>query len=156
MLDYETRKEMIKAVLVEKLEINDDLFIEACEELDSWNGYLNDDRCYEMNEIDDILYGKKPSEIIDMIDGTFDSSCEWFYFSIYGLESCSSKIDHYKDVVSSNELLEDLISNYANISELTSDSDFDIALEMLYDDDESAIMEDDDETFKHGLELLAE
>lgn len=154
-MDYETRVKMIKDVMVDILKRDDDLFVEACEELDSWNGFLGDDRCYNMNDIDDLLYGKKPSEIIDMITKDFDSSCEWFYFSIYGLESCDDIVSHYRDAYYESDVLESLIDNYNHISEMT-DSDFEIVLEMLANEDEDAIMEDSDEDFLKGLEKLKE
>ena len=154
-MNYETRVKMIKDVMVGILKRDDDLFVEACTELDSWNGFLGDDRCYSMNDIDDLLCGKKPSEIIDMITKDFDSSCEWFYFSIYGLESCDDIVSHYRDAYYESDVLESLIDNYNHISEMT-DSDFEIVLEILANGDEDAIMEDSDEDFLKGLEQLKE
>ena len=154
-MNYETRVKMIKDVMVDILKRDDDLFVEACTELDSWNGFLGDDRCYNMSDIDDLLCGKKPSEIIDMITKDFDSSCEWFYFSIYGLESCDDIVSHYRDAYYESDVLESLIDNYNHISEMT-DSDFEIVLEMLANGDEDAIMEDSDEDFLKGLEQLKE
>ena len=154
-MNYETRVKMIKDVMVDILKRDDDLFVEACTELDSWNGFLGDDRCYSMNDIDDLLCGKKPSEIIDMITKDFDSSCEWFYFSIYGLESCDDIVSHYRDAYYESDVLESLIDNYNHISEMT-DSDFEIALEILANGDEDTIMEDSDEDFLKGLEQLKE
>ena len=154
-MNYETRVKMIKDVMVDILKRDNDLFVEACTELDSWNGFLGDDRCYSMNDIDDLLCGKKPSEIIDMMTKDFDSSCEWFYFSIYGLESCDDIVSHYRDVYYESDVLESLIDNYNHISEMT-DSDFEIALEILANGDEDAIMEDSDEDFLKGLEQLKE
>ena len=154
-MNYETRVKMIKDVMVDILKRDDDLFVEACTELDSWNGFLGDDRCYNMSDIDDLLCGKKPSEIIDMITKDFDSSCEWFYFSIYGLESCDDIVNHYRDAYYESDVLESLIDNYNHISEMT-DSDFEIVLEMLANDNEDAIMEDSDEDFLKGLEQLKE
>ena len=154
-MNYETRVKMIKDVMVDILKRDDDLFVEACTELDSWNGFLGDDRCYNMSDIDDLLCGKKPSEIIDMITKDFDSSCEWFYFGIYGLESCDDIVSHYRDAYYESDVLESLIDNYNHISEMT-DSDFEIVLEILANGDEDAIMEDSDEDFLKGLEQLKE
>lgn len=47
-----------------------------------------DDRIESMIEFDDLLYGKKPSEIADMVSGqNFRSSDDYFWFTIYGVES---------------------------------------------------------------------
>lgn len=53
------------------------------EELDSWNGYLGEDKVYDIDMIDDILCGRKPSEILNMI-GSWDSSDRYFYFDCLG------------------------------------------------------------------------
>ena len=155
MLDYETRVKMIKEALIEVLKADDDLFVQACEELDSWNGFLDDDRCYEMDMIDDILGDKKPSEMIKLLTNDFDSSCEWFYFSIYGLESCDDKTAHYRDNYYESDVLESLINNYNNISAFDN-MEFEAALELLSYDDEETIMDDNDNMFLKGLESLKE
>ena len=154
-MTLEERREYIYKAMLDMIKADSDLAVEICEELDGWNGFLGDDRCYNMCDIDDLLYGKKPSEIIDMITKDFDSSCEWFYFGIYGLESCDDIASHYRDAYYESDVLESLIDNYNHISEMT-DSDFEIALEILANGDEDAIMEDSDEDFLKGLEQLKE
>lgn len=47
-----------------------------------------DDRIESMIEFDDLLYGKKPSEIAEIISGQdFNVSDNYFWFTIYGVES---------------------------------------------------------------------
>lgn len=43
---------------------NDDVFTETIEELDSYNGYLNDDRYYYMEELDELFQGREVSWIL--------------------------------------------------------------------------------------------
>lgn len=43
---------------------NKDIFNEAIEELDAYNGYLGDDRYFKMEELDEHYIGIEPSEIL--------------------------------------------------------------------------------------------
>lgn len=43
---------------------NEDLFNACIEELDSYNGYLIDDRYYTMDELDELFSGQSPLEIL--------------------------------------------------------------------------------------------
>ena len=43
---------------------NEDIFNEAIEELDAYNGYLGDNRYYTMDELDECFIGTEPSEIL--------------------------------------------------------------------------------------------
>lgn len=52
--------------IIEYFENNDNLFIEAIEELDSWNGYLNDDRWFDMCALDELLYGRDLCDVLNM------------------------------------------------------------------------------------------
>lgn len=45
-------------------EDNEDIFNNCIEELDSYNGYLNDDRYYEMNLIDEFYANGDPLELL--------------------------------------------------------------------------------------------
>ena len=57
-------KENAITTLRELFENDNDLFIEAIEELDNWNGYLGDSRYYEMHELNEIYSTEDPLEII--------------------------------------------------------------------------------------------
>ena len=124
-------KELIEKA-IEELENNDDLFCEMVEELDSWNGYADGFRCYSMYELDDLHCGMKLSEFLSKITKDFDLRDEWFYYSIYGLESTNNRALLYRDNVDSGELL-DNIMEYKNHLYF-SDKEF----ESLIDDIESA------------------
>ena len=96
-----TREEIIEKVL-EYFDENEDEFTEAIEELDSYNGYLGDDRCYEMEYLDELFYGQDVLFILqrayfghddddysvdslgDRHYGEFNPNRDYFYFNGYG------------------------------------------------------------------------
>lgn len=56
--------EEITADIIDFFKANEDIFTDAIEELDSYNGYLGDDRYYAMDELDEFYTGTAPSEIL--------------------------------------------------------------------------------------------
>lgn len=56
--------EEITADIIEYFENNEDIFNDCMEELDSYNGYLNDDRYFSMDELDELYNGTEPSELL--------------------------------------------------------------------------------------------
>lgn len=56
--------EEITADIIEYFENNEDIFNDCIEELDSYNGYLGDDRYYSMDELDELHNGIEPSELL--------------------------------------------------------------------------------------------
>jgi hypothetical protein len=84
-------EEEIRQAILEYLEENENEFIDLIEELDGWNGYLNDDRYYYMEELDDLLCGKSPLEILEMANDDFNTNDNYFRFTCYGLESADEK-----------------------------------------------------------------
>lgn len=52
---------------------NKDIFNECIEELDSYNGYLGDNRYYAMDELDEFYNGVDPSEILNRAFYGYDS-----------------------------------------------------------------------------------
>ena len=80
---------------------NEDDFNHDIEELDSWNGCLNDDRCYPIDELNELFQGKDVDWILDRayygwdddawheengekIHEQFCPNREYFYFNGYG------------------------------------------------------------------------
>lgn len=51
---------------------NEELFNSCIEELDSYNGYLGDDRYFEMEMIDEFYHGVEPSELMNRIFYGYD------------------------------------------------------------------------------------
>jgi hypothetical protein len=152
-MNTQERQNYIYDTMLGMIRTDSDLLVEICEELDNWDGFLGDDRCYYMGDIDDILYGKKPSEIIDMITSDFDSSCEYFYFSIYGLESCDDRADHYLDNFSDEDILDEYLKNGCHCN--LSNGDFE-ELAELYDTYSDENTEDEtDEEFMERIDGLS-
>lgn len=58
-----TYEEKINAI-IEYFENNEETFNDCIEELDSYNGYLGDDRYYYMEELDEFYCNTKPTEIL--------------------------------------------------------------------------------------------
>lgn len=131
-------------MVIEYLKENEDIFNELMEELDGYNGYLGDDRYYEMDMLDEFLYGLKPTELLQRVYygrdddtwttdahgirnyGEFNPNREYFYHNGYGNLVSSD----YKDYTGrlDSYFIEDVLEN---INELDiTDSEL---LEMLED-----------------------
>lgn len=76
-----------------------------------WNEYdskiYGESEIFDMSEIDDIFYGMSVSEFLDKLGANFSHYDEFFYFSIYGIESTN---DIY-DVIDIEELADYIIDN---------------------------------------------
>lgn len=53
-------------------EENENIFNDCIEELDSYNGYLNDDRYYEMEMLNDFYNGTEPLELLRRVYYGYD------------------------------------------------------------------------------------
>lgn len=111
--------EEITADIIEYFENNEDIFNDCMEELDSYNGYLNDDRYYSMDELDELHNGIEPSELLrraffgydeetyttdrygNKTYGAFNPNRDYFRYNGYGnlvsadYKDYSAYIDHY-------------------------------------------------------------
>lgn len=115
-----TYKELIKEAM-EELENNDELFCEMVDELDSWDGFADGFRCYDMYELDDLFCDMKVSDFLSKL-GDFNYRDNYFYYSIYGIESTNDKTQLYRDNVDTGELLDNVIENANHL--YFSDNDF--------------------------------
>ena len=89
-------------------------FSNVCEGLDSWDGFLGDDRLYSIDELDDLLGDKKPSEVLQMVDtDNFNYNDDYFYYDIYGIRSTDEK-EYFNDI-NYSEVFEKLINNYNHV-----------------------------------------
>lgn len=77
-------QEEITADIIEYFKNNEDIFNDCMEELDSYNGYLSDDRYYSMDELDELHNGIEPSELLRRA------------FFGYDEETCTTDRDGYK------------------------------------------------------------
>lgn len=94
---------------VKEIEENDDLLCELVDELDSWNGYADGFRAYDMYELDDLHCDMKLSEFLSRVTKDFDLRDNFFYYSIYGLESTNDKALLYRDNTDCGEILDNVI-----------------------------------------------
>ena len=88
--------------IIEYFEENEDVFNSCIEELDNYNGYLNDDRYYEMELLNEFYHGSDPIELLqrayyghdadswttdsrgDKIYGEFNPNRDYFTYNGYG------------------------------------------------------------------------
>lgn len=88
--------------IIEYFNNNEEVFNAAIEELDSYNGYLNDNRYYEMEMLTEFYAGADPIEILqrayfgrdddtwttdnsgNRTYGPFNPNREYFYYNGYG------------------------------------------------------------------------
>ena len=107
---------------------NLDEFISAIEELDSYNGYLDDNRLYEMEMLDEFYQGQSAIEILrrafyghDERDGEkseFNPNRKYFYFNGYGNLVSVDEYDeeeYYKDFLD-DYAVEQIIENAENLN----------------------------------------
>ena len=108
-----TREDIIKSI-IEYFKENEDIFNECMEELDSYNGYLGDDRYYEMYMLDEFYHDTKPTELLERVFYGYDEDTstednhtefnpnrEYFRYNGYGnlvsadYKDYSCYLDHY-------------------------------------------------------------
>lgn len=146
--------EEITADIIAYFENNEDVFNDCMEELDSYNGYLNDDRYYSMDELDEFYNGVEPSEILrrafygydsetyttdssgNREYGAFNPNRNYFTYNGYGnlvsadYKDYSDKLDHYA--------VEEMSENRDYINSIDDDED----LAALFDELEAAAEEE--------------
>jgi hypothetical protein len=66
------REQAIKNI-IEYFEENEDVFNDCIEDLDSYNGYLGDDRYYSMDELDELYSGQEATEILRRASYGYDA-----------------------------------------------------------------------------------
>jgi hypothetical protein len=115
-MNFEERRQYVYDMAKEILEESNTTFVNMCEELDSYNGFLGDDRLYDMSMFDEIMSGKTPLEIAhDLEDNNFSTNDDYFQFTIYGVESTNDKYDAYSSLYGADAVLDNLIDNYSNV-----------------------------------------
>ena len=130
-MDFDERKQYVYDKAIDILESDEDAFVEACEELDNWNGFLGDIRCEDMDMIDEFF--DKPSDLLDQMSD-FNTSDSYFYFTIYGVCTTDDKHSVYSDDFSADDVLDALIDNYNHV-DLTENSELNELLTILVNED---------------------
>lgn len=122
-------REQIRQILAD----NEEIFNELCEQLDSWNGYLGDDRYYPMDEFYELNRPSDPESFDNLMNriyygydedsftydnngnknyGSFNPNRDWFKYDGYG-NLVSTDYKEYPVTVS--ELIDEVVENYYNI-----------------------------------------
>lgn len=162
-MSYEDRRNYVYNLALEKLE-EDDIFVEAVKELCSYNSFVEEE-CFSMDELKELYGHMKLGDFLNYITNDFNYNDNYFFESIYGLKSCDDEAEHYRDCVTNEEVLNELINCYNNVS--LSDTTFDGLVEVLYDenfgidydwcediDDEDNLPEETDDEFKERIDNL--
>ena len=136
-------KETIINKIIEFFENNEDIFNDCVEELDSYNGYLDDDRYYNMDELNEYYNGVEPLELLrrayfgrdddtwttdsngNKTYGEFNPNREYFYYNDYGnlvssdYKDYTGRLDHYIiESMSENRRYIDTIDTTDELTEL--------------------------------------
>lgn len=103
---------MNKQELKEQIQDYMDDHIDDCDMVEYWNNmcddiYDNERIIYDMYVFDDMMDGKKPTDIIESVDDDFSTRDTYFCDDIYGIKS----FDDIYDVVDTDELIEYMIDN---------------------------------------------
>ena len=138
--------------IIEYFESNDEIFNSCIEELDSYNGYLNDDRYYEMEFLSEFYSGTDPIELLqrayyghdddtwhtdsrgEKIYGEFNPNREYFYYNGYGNLVSTNYKDYssYLDTYAIKEMSE----NRYYIDSIENDDELRALFDELEEDDE--------------------
>lgn len=135
--------EEVTADIIEFFENNEDVYNEAIEGLDGYNGYLGDNRYFSMDELDELYTGTEPSEILrrayygydaetyatdgsgNREYGQFNPNREYFTYNGYGnlvsadYKDYSGYLDKYAiEAMSENRNYIDTIEDNETLSEL--------------------------------------
>ena len=111
--------EEVTADIIAFFQEHEDIYNDAMEELDSYNGYLGDDRYYSMDELDELYSSTEPSELLrrayygydeetyttdssgNKTYGEFNPNREYFRYNGYGnlvsadYKDYSGQLDNY-------------------------------------------------------------
>ena len=104
----------IESRMIDYWKAHNDSFSNVCEDLDSYDGFLGNNRVYPMDELDDLLEGYKPSYIIRMLDSDFNYFDNYFYCDGCGYICSIDEKEYYNDVDYS-DVFEKLIDDYNQI-----------------------------------------
>ena len=137
----------MKNAIIEKIiayfEENKEIFNACIEELDNYNGFLGDDRYYDMDMLAEFYSGTDPIELLNrayfghdaenwhtdslgrMIYDSFNPNRDYFHFNAYGnlvssnYKDYSDRLDHWTvESMSENRRYIDTIEEYEELAAL--------------------------------------
>lgn len=134
------KHEKVKEKLLKYFKENEEVFNEVIEELDSLDGYLYDNRFYEMEELPDFVNSNSRNGITELLmrvhfgkdldseDRPFNPMRDYFRFNCYGNLESTDEIDYseYLD----DEFLEAVIENKDDLYSVRENSEIQEILEM--------------------------
>lgn len=106
----EEKQEEINSEAEEILE-DDDIFCNACEELDRYNGFLGDERLYYMEDVNELYYGLKPLDLLEKVTDDFSTNDNYFFEDYEGLHSTDYREDFYRNNHDNSEVWEEIKNN---------------------------------------------
>lgn len=109
-------EEELREIAVEMVENHDGLFCDLVDELDSWSGFADGYRAFYMDELNEFYFDAPATKLLDDLTEDFNKYDEFFYFSIYGLESTDDKAGLYRSYTDAEELVDNAINNYNSLS----------------------------------------
>ena len=146
-------KESIINQIIEFFENNEEIFNSCMEELDSYNGYLGDDRYYCMEELDEFYSDTKPIDLLyrtfyghdddtwttdasgNKTYGEFNPNRTYFYYNGYGnlvssdYKDYTGHLDHYA--------VEEMSENRHYINSIEDDEELSALFDALEEDEET-------------------
>ena len=144
-------KEETITKIIEFFKNNEEIFNSCVEELDSYNGYIGDDRCYSMEDLNELYSGTEPIELLsrsfygydadtwergassgEKIYGAFNPNRKYFYFNGYG-NFVSSNYKDYSDYLDEG-IIKAMSENRLHIDSIEEDEE----LSLLFDELEAA------------------
>ena len=131
----------IESRMIDYWKSHNESFSGVCEELDSYDGFLYDNRFYSMDELDDYLCDTKPSDIVRMIDNNFNYADNYFYYDGCG-RLCSTDEKDYFNYVDYSDVFDKLIDDYGKIFNYR----YGRAYYELFNDIDNINSQDEDET----------
>ena len=141
------REKKIQAI-IDWFKDNEETFNDCIESLDSYNGYLGDDRYYDMDELNEFYNGTEPIEILyrtfyggddDTMDergnrGEFNPNRAYFHYNGYG-NLCSTDYKDYSDHLD-HYAVESMAENRADIWDIDNDDELKELFDALENDDD--------------------
>ena len=103
----------------------------------SYDGTFEEQAWYDMEDLDDILSGRTPTEIVDMVGGDFSSNDDYFRFTAYGLlESGNDYMREHEALDYMEEVIDWCIdSSVGETGNYTLDNLIDADNDAMFDDD---------------------
>ena len=149
-------KEKIAEKIIEYFKENEAIFNQCAEELDSYNGYLGDNRYYSMDELNDFYHDTDPIELLtrayygydadsytidkygDRVQDAFNPNRDYFKYNGYGNLVSTDYLD-YSDMLD-KYIVDDMLENRQWIDTIDENPE----LSELFDELENAEEQNDE------------